>query len=335
MNTGKTIRKILFIGMWLAICSGMLVLLIAAIGKQKKETCRGYEIVIKGVRTSNFFLDEQGIAKLLKTAVNGNIKGQSKTVFDLRRMEQLLEDNVWIRDAQLYFDNKAVLHVSVEEREPVARVFTTSGRSFYIDNSDQAMPLSEKALAHVPVFTGFPDKKARKDTALLHDISSMAQYISNDSFWVSQVAQVDILTEGMKGYWEFEMVPVVGRHLVKLGDGEDIEGKFSRLFVFYQQVLNRTGLDHYKTIDVRFAGQVIGGRSDNPKVDSIQFSKKAAELLKHAKEAYEEELKEPVLEKAVQENSKVKPVSPTASGANEQRVPKAVMPKRNNDNSNN
>jgi cell division protein FtsQ len=319
--------------MWLVICSGMLILLIAAMGKQKKELCKGYEIVIKGERTTDFFLDEQGIIKLLKAAAKGNIKGQSKATFNLQQMEELLEDNVWIKDAQLYFDNKAILHISVEEREPVARVFTAGGRSFYIDNNERKMPLSEKGIAKVPVFTGYPDKKMRanEDSALLHHINAIAGYVSNDSFWVSQVAQIDIVQDCGAGCWQFEMIPVVGRHLVKLGDGENTEQKFRRLFAFYQQVLGRAGLDHYKIIDVRFAGQVIGGKSENPKVDSILFSKKANELIRHAKQVYEEELKEESLdEKAIQENKEKDNNKPViADKPAERKVPRAIMPKRN------
>ena len=56
-------------------------------------------------------------------------------------MENLLEENVWVKDAQLYFDNKDVLHVKVKEREPIARIFTVGGKSFYVDEEEQTMQL--------------------------------------------------------------------------------------------------------------------------------------------------------------------------------------------------
>ena len=92
-------------------------------------------------------------------------------------MENLLEENVWVKDAQLYFDNKDVLHVTVKEREPIARIFTTAGKSFYIDEEEQTMQLSDKLSAKVPVFTGFPDKKntgKTKTAVLLHDVKVTA-----------------------------------------------------------------------------------------------------------------------------------------------------------------
>ncbi len=129
-----------------------------------------------------------------------------------------------------------------------------------MDADNRFMPPSERTIDKVPVFTGFPDKKTIKDSALLNGVNSLSSYISTHPFWSSQVAQIDIAGTCGAGCWEFEMVPVVGRHVVKLGDGNNIDQKFQRLFAFYQQVLNCTGFDHYKTIDVRFEGQVVGGR---------------------------------------------------------------------------
>lgn len=341
MNTKKTIRKILFIGMWLAICSGMLTLFIAAMDKQKSELCKGYSIAIHSERQADYFLDEDAILKLLKASVKGNIKGQSKAVFNLQQMEQMLENNVWIDDAQLYFDNKAVLHVSVKEREPVARIFTAGGKSFYIDSSRKILPLSEKALVKIPVFTGFPDKKhyTGLDSLLLQHINIIAGYVRSHSFWSSQVAQIDIVTDCGAGCWEFEMVPVVGRHIVRLGTAENIEQKFHRLFAFYQQVLNKTGFDYYKTIDVRFAGQVIGAKSDTPKIDSIKYMKYVQELMNQSQDTLVANLAQnitPLRSTPSQSNtSRIEtssnPVPHETSSRQQapvQRRPRAVMPAR-------
>jgi cell division protein FtsQ len=272
--------------MWLVIGGGMLMLLIAAMDKQKKEICKGYEIKIKSEKGQDFFLDKEGVGKLLKASVKGDIKGKAKASFNLLQMEQSIEKSVWIKDAQLYFDNHAVLHVTVKEREPVARVFTTGGKSYYMDADNHLMPLSERTIAKVPVFTGFPETKNIKDTTLLNGVNTLARFISTNPFWTSQVAQIDITADCGAGCWEFEMIPVVGRHVVKLGDGNNIDQKFQRLFAFYEQVLNRTGFDHYKTIDVRFAGQVVGGKGDSPKTDSVKLAKSVQQMLKEANEVF-------------------------------------------------
>jgi len=246
----------------------MLVLLIAAMGKQNKDVCKGYTISIRSERTSDFFLDENDISALLKKAAKGNIKGQARSAVDLRKMEESLEKNVWVKDAQLFFDNKGFIHVSVTEREPVARIFTEDGNSFYLDENEQVVPLSDKAIAKVPVFTGFPAKRkwTKADSLLVRDIRTTAQFINGHSFWQSQVAQINIVPAEGTDYGEFEMSPTVGNHLIKLGNGNNIDKKFSRLFVFYKQVLASSGLEKYKIVDVRFAGQVVGVKGTKNKV---------------------------------------------------------------------
>jgi cell division protein FtsQ len=276
--------------MWVVIAGGMSVLLIAAIGNQKRNTCKDYSIVIKGGESKDYFLNKSDVASLLKAATGGDIKGQPKASFNLQQMESLLESNVWIRDAQLYFDNKDVLHIAVTERKPVARIFTNSGKSFYIDEEEQGIPLSANMSVKLPVFTGVPDKKdrAKKDSLLMHDIKLVAQFINAHPFWSLQVTQVDLVSYGTGGQLEFELVPLIGNHVIKLGTAGDLERKFARLYTFYKQVLAKTGFDKYKTIDVRFAGQVVGGKSENPKVDSIQLRKSVDELLKQIRKAEEE-----------------------------------------------
>ena len=327
MNTKKAIRKILFVAMWVVIGGAMLTLLIAAMGKQKKNTCKDYSISIKGGQGDDLFLGKSDIIKLLKAASKGNIKGQKKASFNLLQMENLLEENVWVKDAQLYFDNKDVLHVAVKEREPIARIFTIGGKSFYIDEEEQAMQLSDKRSARVPVFTGFPDNKIRKDkdSLLLHDVKLTAAFINSNPFWASQVAQIDMAPSEADGSWEFDMVPVIGNHVVNLGNGAGIEQKFNRLFIFYQQVLSRTGFDKYKSIDVRYAGQVVGRKSDNPKVDSVRLRKSVENLLQQIKKM---EAENEMMQKATDESTA--PIDKGATDDNKTVNPnEAVVDKSN------
>jgi cell division protein FtsQ len=282
VNAKTTIRKVFFVALWLCIGGGMLTLLLAAISKKNKGQCKDYSISIKGVY-NNFFIDKKDIEQLLMKGTNSNIKGEQISTFKLHELEQMLENNNWIDEAELYFDNRDVLHISVTEKEPVARLFTTTGNSFYIDGLGRKMPLSDKLSARVPVFTGFPEKKKLNtaDSALLNDVRVTANYIINDPFWMSQVSQIDITADR-----NFEMIPVVGNHLVRLGNGEDIDKKFNRLMVFYKQVLSKTGFDKYRVIDVQYKGQVVVTKyAGDAKVDSIQLRKNVEKLLRQSMDA--------------------------------------------------
>jgi cell division protein FtsQ len=279
VTTKQIIKKIIFVALTLTACSGLVVLLVAAIGRRNHELCRDYVITIQGAQ-KNLFINEKNIKKLLNSGPNVKIKGEPITDFNLRKLEQLLEVNAWVKNANLYFDNREVLHIVVEQKEPVARIFTTTGKSFYIDNEGDRMPLSDMMSARVPVFTNFPDKKtfSTKDSVLLNDVRKTASFILNDSFWMAQTEQIDI-----NGDRTFEMIPTIGNHVVKLGKGEDIDKKFHRLLIFYQQVLSKTSFDKYSIVDVQYEGQVIGSKTKMSKVDSMQLKKNIEKLLQEAR----------------------------------------------------
>ena len=349
MNTKATIRKILFVMLWVCIGGGMLSLLIAAIGKKNREDCTDYTIAIKNSE-ENHFIDANDIRKLLKTGAGSEIKGKKISEINLKKLEQLLRANVWVRKAEMWFDNRNVLHVEVYEREPIARIFTTAGKTFYIDSTEKKLPLSDKLSARVPVFTGFIDKKvySARDSMLLTDVKNISTYLSNDPFWMSQVAQINITPER-----NFELSPVIGNHLIKLGNGKDIEKKFNRLMIFYKQVLAQKGFDAYSTIDVQYAGQVVGTKrgSEKNKVDTVMLKRRVDEMMKQMQKQYDSVAAlKPVTEKPIISGSQVsttslratnsQPTNPNALKAEslpskndhkpDENKPRAVMPKKTN-----
>jgi cell division protein FtsQ len=258
VNAKHHIKKIFFLAFWVSAGAGIMVLLIAAIREREGDTCRGYSIRITGSGEKRF-MNEQRVVDLLK--LNGTIRGRSIKRFDLQDIEARLERNAWVRNAELFFDNKEILQVRVEEKEPLARVFTTDGNSFYISRNGEWLPLSEHFSAKLPVFTNFPGSAGavnRADSLLVLNMEQLSDYLLKDQFWMSQVVQVDITPART-----FEIVPMIGNHIIEFGDGADCENKFRRLMLFYQQVLNKVGMDAYERIKVQFAGQIVGVKKEN------------------------------------------------------------------------
>lgn len=274
--------------MWLGVAVGMGTVIMAAMRTQEEGVCKGYEVKIEGFQKNMLFTSEEQIINLLKTAAKGDVKGQRKSDLNLPLIEDLLEQSSWVYNADLYFDNNNILHAHVTERKPLARVFAINGTSFYIDEAAKQIPLSDKVTLDLPVFTGYPSKQILNaaDSALIQNVIATASFIYSDPFWNAQVGQIDIRSCGMD-CWSMEMIPVVGNHKVELGDGSDIASKFHRLYLFYSQVLKRTGFDKYRKIDVQYEGQVIGIKDHYTKVDSLQLRKNIEELLQESRESNE------------------------------------------------
>lgn len=281
MKRKRIIKKILTLTAWLLVGGSMVVLLAAANRRQSERVCRGLAVSVTS-DGEHLFIDKGDITQQVKTIAKGSLVDHSIAQINLGSLEQTLEKHTWIRNAELYFDSRDVLHVIVSERQPIARVFTTGGASFYIDSSGHRMPLLSKVAVRLPLVTNFtPAKKlSARDSALLKDVKKIVSYINGDPFWSAQIAQIDITPMRT-----FELLPVVGSHIIRVGTAEDFEDKLARLFVFYKQVLSKAGIDKYKAIDVQFKGQVIGMRStETATIDSVLLQKNIAELIQRSKE---------------------------------------------------
>jgi cell division protein FtsQ len=107
---------------------------------------------------------------------------------------------------------------------------------------------------------------------------------------MAQVAQIELTETG-----NMEMVPVVGNHLIKLGTAENIDQKFRRLMIFYQQILSKTGFEKYKVIDVQYEGQVVVSKfAQDAKIDSVQLKKNVEKILQEAKQAQADNVEKPI-----------------------------------------
>lgn len=254
---------------WTAMGAGTIVLLVAAIRIKDSKKCTGVDVNIKGV-TNNFFVDKADILSVVFSGPNGNVLDRAVSSFDLQLIESELEKNVWVKKTQLYFDNNERLQVNVLEREPLARVFTSFGTTFYVDKDLSMLPLSEKFSARLPVFTNFPsDKKVLlpSDSSLLRDIISISLAIQKDSFQMAMIEQIDITAQQ-----SFEMVPKFGNTNIILGDAKNIENKLSKLRLFYKSVVVKAGWNKYSEINVQYNNQVVAKRkgADDVKADSLR-----------------------------------------------------------------
>jgi cell division protein FtsQ len=275
MAKGKTIWKWVVNTIWVCVGIGTVVLLVAAMRQKDNRHCREVSIDIAG-ESDIFFVDKQDILDVIAAVAGGNPIGKPVGNCNLQQMEAALKKNVWIREAQLFFDNNEVLKVLVSEREPIARVFVNGGGSFYIDSSAGKLPLSDKFSARVPVFTGFPSDKAvlsKADSMLLYDIKTLGMLVAKDSFCMALIEQVDIrLPRG------FDMVPKIGNNLIVFGDATDADGKLQRLKLFYRQVMGKAGFNYYTRVDVQYQGQVVAVRRNA--ADISADSLRTVELLK-------------------------------------------------------
>jgi len=255
----KIVKRIVAIVIWSLVASATVVLLIAATRQQEGKVCKDVVVNVKSVDGVQY-ISEKNILNTISGGAPEQLKGTMIKTFDLKQLEAILEQNLWIRNAELFFDNKDVLHVDITERQPVARVFAVSGETFYVDDLGEQLPTTNDQVARVPVFTSFPTitkPLVSKDSVLLQQVKEVGSYLLKHNFWMAQVEQVNI------NNYEMELIPKLGNHIIQFGDGTNVEAKFNRLLLFYKQIMNKTGWNYYSSLDVRYDKQLVAVRRDS------------------------------------------------------------------------
>lgn len=281
-NKIQIIKKIAVLSLWIGMGVCMVILLVASTRHHSGMICKDVEVTIRSSGAGTYITQKEILDR-----VSGQhpelLKGMLMKNISLAQLEKLLEQHLWIREAELYFDNKNILQIDIQERLPVARVFSVSGETFYVDDFGFRLPVNGKQIAYVPVFTGFPAityPLLQKDSLLLMQVKDMGIYMLKNDFWKAQIDQVNI------DDYQMELIPKLGKHQILFGNGLDIEKKFKRLMLFYKNVMKHTGWNYYSTLDLRYDKQLVAVRRDSASlyasftlpIDTIEISKELDSL---------------------------------------------------------
>jgi cell division protein FtsQ len=331
MNISNNTKKWLNMGKWISLSLVIVIVLVAAIQKNKNQTCKNIEVTIIG-KTDQIFINEKNILQL--TEASSIINKKTVDEVDLKTLETKLEKNIWIDNVELYFDKNAVLHIDVIERTPLMRVFKQNGNSFYFDSKNLVLPLSNDYSAKVPVFTGFANNATftPKDSSLLEPMNVLASYIINDEFWMAQVQQINIVNDN-----QFELIPTIGNHTILFGDTSNMKNKFDRLFKFYKTVSSKIGFDKYHILNVKFNNQIVATNDNGKAIDSVTARNAIQDFIRNSTDS---SLHGIALDTTrIVDTTTTKPVDTvrkvptntsiqTVRGNANQQQPRAIMPKR-------
>ncbi len=335
-RTRKALQRMGNAILWMAVLTGFVILVVSASNFKETAPCKGIVVKLSG-SDDNFFIGEKDIKALIAKNKDLNPVGKPVSNINMAGLEQMVARDPWVKEADLFIDNQHRLNIKVTQREPVARVFTITGNSFYLDADRDRIPVSERYTARVPVFTGFPtDAPQQGDSALTAGIVEMSRYVLGDPFWMAQVEQVNITSDR-----KFEITPKLGDHIIDFGEGVDIEKKFGKLMAFYKEGLSRVGWNNYTRINVAFENEVVCTRKDGtpppkptpPHIDSVDvdmagtgdtvvMAAPAKETSTHTHKKTDKPVAKPAPKKDVKPVAKKQTTKP--QDKKPQRTPKAV-----------
>lgn len=241
----------------------MLLLVIAAVQYRRKSVVAedGLTITIIDNEAQNQFVRERDVEELLFREFRHAIVGQPLELIDIEEVEQVLEENIFIKDADVYADALNKVHITIQQRLPIARIIDEQETtSYYLDEDGKRVRTSPKFTARVVVVTGkigrYDDNYQNIPHHRLGKVLELVQYLDKQEFWKAQIEQIHIDHSG-----EATLIPKVGDHKIKFGQpDQEIEDKFRRLAVFYQDGLPVEGWNKFETIDLANKGQIVAKR---------------------------------------------------------------------------
>ncbi|MDP3468852.1 MAG: cell division protein FtsQ [Daejeonella sp.] len=246
-------RAILVSFLWLVSLGGLITLMSFIEIKKSDLKCKDVKVLLPG--QYNFIERDEVDHILMENA--GAMVGMDLNDINIHKLENALRANPFIEFAKVYVDMTGVIHVQIRQRKPVLRVVNMANIHFYIDGNGNKIPLSDNYTAKVLVASGLieEDFNGRVDTLqtkMARDLFRTALFIRSDTLWDNQIEQLYVDLKG-----DIEMVPRVGGHKIILGSADSIETKFRNLLVFYKKAIPKVGWDTYKTINLKYANQIV------------------------------------------------------------------------------
>lgn len=242
---------------WIVCLSGLVLLMSFISIKKNTQKCTDMKVMLPG---NNNFIERDEVDRILLEN-SGSLVGRNLDEINIHKLENVLKANPFIEYAKVYADMNGVIHVDIRQRKPLIRIINMANVNFYIDEKGFKIPMSDNYTARVLVANGLIDEdfSGKVDTLssqLARDLFRTAQFIRRDTLWNDQVEQLFVSPKG-----DIEIVPRVGDHKIILGTADSLETKFRNLLVFYKKAIPKVGWDAYKTINLKYANQIIGEKN--------------------------------------------------------------------------
>lgn len=251
-------KRVINITTWVVLMAGLSVLVGFIEAEHKKITCKDLRVDIDYGEAEPLITPEE-VHVLIYKAYD-SLVGKKLTDINSVDIENHVNGIPFVESAEVYSTITGTMKVKVRQRNPVLRVINAYGQDYYVDKKGKVLPVKTGKSTRVLVASGgikdryadTLDVSGPDQSAILHDLYTLASFIREDDFLRAQIEQVYVNDD-----MEFELVPKVGRHLILFGDIADMETKFTKLRAFYDQGMKKAGWNKYDRINLKYKDQVI------------------------------------------------------------------------------
>jgi cell division protein FtsQ len=205
------------------------------------------------------FLDKEEIYKCIEKHLSDTTRLKD---LDLSFIEDSLTQTPWVDEIDAFIDIEGNLIINIKESEPVLRIFSQSGSTFFLDKNGKILPVSRKYTPRLLVANGYikasPIKGFRNINDTIYKNSNLkallavSKTIENYPFLKSLISEIYVNSNN-----EIDLTPMVGNQLIHLGDTTNLNHKLENLIFFYKKSLVYEGWDKYTTLDLKYRNQIV------------------------------------------------------------------------------
>lgn len=231
---------------------GILVLAFLVSFSAKRHACKPVsEIKIKVDHESGKYFVNDSLVRKVVEGKQIRISSQALGNIDVAKVEEVLDRNSFVNKSQVFRDVDGVMKIQINQETPVARV-NTGVDEFYLSEQLTEIPLSNLYAAEVLLVGGNIEES---DYAGLKELSS---FISADKLLKKHIIAVKKEEPN-----SFILLVNKGDYVIEFGELKNIESKFEKLKLFYDEYLGKVGLNYYEKINLRFNNQIVATKRIN------------------------------------------------------------------------
>lgn len=248
----------------IGVCGAMLAAILVAsclAGKEARKglVCKGLEVAILD-SLENSFVSKADVRKYLDKEY-GRYVGEKLDSLDLVKIEKIIDGRSAVKKSQAYVTKDSLLRIEVTQRKPVVRFQKKEG-GFYADADGYIFPLQVSYASHVQIIDGDIPLAANsgykgeienpREREWFENVMDVVRFIEGSRTWKGKIVQIHVEKNG-----EIVLVPREGRQVFRFGQPVQVAEKFGKMEMYYSHIVPEKGSEAYKTVDVRFADQLV------------------------------------------------------------------------------
>ncbi len=241
------------------VIGGVLTLMLVLFFTFRKKRSDVKDVIVDIQHLPNMendLIKEKDVKEIVRRSFEVKVENEPLGDVDVQRIEQVLEQDPFIENAETFVDVKGNLNLKIFQRQPILRVIDNNNLNYYLDKNGVKIPLSKYYSARVPIVTGavppYVSNFLQQKKYALKDVFILVQRLNADAFFAPMIQQIVVDAAG-----EFTLIPILGDQKIRIGTIDELDEKLERIKVFYKEAMPYEGWKKYRTVSVKFKGQIV------------------------------------------------------------------------------